>query len=242
MNVHTPDTRFGNVTIIAVGDLFQVPAIGTKVYDIPGRFAHDDVRRLHGSLWKENFMLHELTQVVRQKDVSFAALLNRLRTADLTQADEAVLLSRVITPGDPSHYVNALHVYGTNREADEYNREMIATLNEHIVTIKAHDIVRDKPVQQITGKLQERIEGLNRRNTGNLATYLQLCKGAIVKLTSNIDVSDGLCNGARGMIEHFVMVHNEVQAVLVKFEHPNIGSKAKASSPHARTHPEAVPI
>ena len=53
MNVRTPDTRFGNVTVIAVGDLFQLPAIGTKVYDIPGRFAVDDIRRLHGSLWKK---------------------------------------------------------------------------------------------------------------------------------------------------------------------------------------------
>ena len=242
MNVRTPDTRFGNVTVIAVGDLFQLPAIGTKVYDIPGRFAVDDIRRLHGSLWKENFMLHELTQVVRQSDPTFAALLNRLRTADMTQEDEDILMTRVIHPDDPAHYRDALHVYGTNNEADEYNRTMIATLSETVVTVKAHDILRDKPSQQIDAKLQGRIEGLTRRNTGNLSTYLQLCKRAIVKLTNNIDVSDGLCNGARGVVKDFITTGNEVQVVLIEFEHSSVGSKAKNASPYRQAHPEAVPI
>ena len=242
MNVRTPNTRFGNVTIIAVGDLFQLPAIGTKVYDLPGRFAVDDIRRLHGSLWKENFVLHELTQVVRQNDPAFAALLNRLRTADMTPEDEAVLLTRVIKPDDPAHYHDALHVYGTNNEADQYNRSMIETLAETIVTVKAHDIIRDKPSQQIDDKLQGRIDGLNRRNTGNLSTYLQLCKRAIVKLTSNIDVSDGLCNGARGVVKDFITTGNEVQIIFIVFEHPSVGVKAKASSPYKQAHPEAVPV
>ena len=242
MNVRTPDTRFGNVTVIAVGDLFQLPAIGTKVYDIPGRFAVDDIRRLHGSLWKENFMLHELTQVVRQSDPAFAALLNRLRTADMTPEDEQVLLTRVINPNDPAHYRDALHVYGTNNEADEYNRTMIETLSETIVTVKAHDIIRDKPSQQINERLQGRIDGLTRRNTGNLSTYLKLCKRAIVKLTNNIDVSDGLCNGARGTVKDFITTGNEVQVVLIVFEHSSVGSKAKASSPYKQAHPDAVPI
>lgn len=42
MIVGTQNTHFGIVTIIAVGDLYQLSAIVTKVYDIPGRFAMDD--------------------------------------------------------------------------------------------------------------------------------------------------------------------------------------------------------
>lgn len=242
MNVQSSNTRFGNVTIIAVGDLYQLPAIGTKVYDIPGRFAMDDIRRLHGSLWKENFMLHELTQVVRQKDTEFASLLNRLRTAELTEEDENILMTRVIQSDDPLHYHDALHVYGTNNEADEFNRKMIASLSETVITIKAHDILRDKPSQSIDVKLQRHIEGLTRRNTGNLSSYLQLCKNAIVKLTNNIDVSDGLCNGARGIIKEFITVRNEVQVVLIEFEHSSVGIKAKNSSPYREMYSEAVPI
>ena len=132
MNVSNPDTRFGNVTIIAVGDLFQLPAIGTRVYDVPGRFAEDDIRRLHGSLWKEKFMLHELTQVVRQKDSHFAALLNRLRIGQHTPQDEAVLQSREITLDHPDHDKDALHVYGTNEEADGYNWEMVQAFKQTI--------------------------------------------------------------------------------------------------------------
>ena len=119
---------------------------------------------------------------------------------------------------------------------------MIETLSETVVTVKAHDIIRDKPSQQIDNKLQGRIDGLNRRNTGNLSTYLQLCKRAIVKLTSNIDVSDGLCNGARGVVKDFVTTGNEVQIIFIVFEHPSVGVKAKASSPYKQAHPEAVPV
>ena len=62
------DTRFGNVTIIAVGDLYQLaPLKDKKIYDTPGSKYEPDMLSLHGSLWQENFTFHELTQIVRQK-------------------------------------------------------------------------------------------------------------------------------------------------------------------------------
>ena len=56
---------------------------------------------LHGSLWKENFNFHELKHIVRQKDQQFAQLLNRVRAAELTEDDEAMLKARVTTLDDP---------------------------------------------------------------------------------------------------------------------------------------------
>ena len=68
-------TRFGNVTIIAVGDLYQLlPLKDKKIYDVPGSNYDPNPICLHGSLWKENFNFHELKHIVRQKDQQFAQL------------------------------------------------------------------------------------------------------------------------------------------------------------------------
>ena len=70
------NTRFGNVTIIAVGELYQLPPFkDKKIYDTPGSSHDPSPISLHASLWQENFQFHKLKHVVRQKDQYFAQLL-----------------------------------------------------------------------------------------------------------------------------------------------------------------------
>ena len=57
-------------------------------------------------------------------------------------------------------------------------------------------------------------------------------------LTTNVDVSDGLVNGARGEVVHI----GTVTHVLVKFDNLQVGTKAKQSSPFQGTIPDAVPL
>ena len=61
-------------------------------------------------------------------------------------------------------------------------------------------------------------------------------------LTTNVDVSDGLVNGARGEVVHIVCTDGKVTKILVKFDHPEVGLKAIQSSPHRSMFPQAVPI
>ena len=58
----------------------------------------------------------------------------------------------------------------------------------------------------------------------------------------NVDVSDGLVNGARGTVQAIIKTGSEVTLVLVKFDHSQIGAKAIAQSHYRSQHPEAVPI
>ena len=139
------NSRFGNVTIIAVGDLYQLPTFkDQKVYDVPGGKDNPSPICLHGSLWQENFQFHELTQVVRQKNQQFAELLNRVRIAQMNEDDESILKSRITTLEDPNHFVDALHVYGTNEQADRYNSTMLERLNTQKYCVKSYDIRKDK--------------------------------------------------------------------------------------------------
>ena len=136
--------------MIAVGDLYQLPPLkDKKIYDVPGSNDDPNPIYLHGSLWQENFLFHELKQVVRQKDQEFAELLNRVREGKMMDIDEAKLQTRVTTLEDKKHFTDALHVYGTNQQTDDYNRMVLHKLNMPKYTIKSSNITEDKDTLQV---------------------------------------------------------------------------------------------
>ena len=62
-------------------------------------------------------------------------------------------------------------------------------------------------------------------------------------LTANVDVSDGLVNGAMGTIEHVITNDkNEVTVILVHFDTANVGVKCIQTSAYKQSYPNAVPI
>ena len=87
------------------------------------------------------------------------------------------------------------------------------------------------------------LEGKKRTDTGRLSGTLTVAENAFVRLTSNIDVADGLANGIRGIIKSIVTNDEQsVTAILVQFDDKNVGEKAKSSSQYKSQHPDAVPI
>ena len=62
---------FGNVSVIAVGDFYQLPPVKGKALYL------DD---LGVDLWSRLLKVVGLKTIVRQKDPVFAELLNRVRT------------------------------------------------------------------------------------------------------------------------------------------------------------------
>ena len=124
------DSRFGDVSILAVGDLYQLQPVGQNhIFSLPS----DIYARLHGSLWEENFQMIELSESMRQReDRQFAELLMRVRTASCTEADISVLKSREVAVSDPRYPKQALHVFKTNKEVDEYNVKKLDQLSTQV--------------------------------------------------------------------------------------------------------------
>ncbi len=80
---------FGGLSILAVGDFFQLPPLGRAK---PLCVYEDHML----DFWKDHFQMITLTQIMRQRDdLAYAELLNRLRVkqkhAKLTDADKCML-------------------------------------------------------------------------------------------------------------------------------------------------------
>ena len=92
----TDDAVFGSVSILAVGDLYQLPPVGQAPLFST---VNDCYAQLYGSgsLWVDHFIMLELTEVMRQRgDSAFSELLCRVRTNSCTADDIEILKSREI--------------------------------------------------------------------------------------------------------------------------------------------------
>ena len=77
---------FGGVSIIAIGDLFQLePVMDGYIFKDLKKL---DYAILAPSLWHQHFRMFELNEIMRQRDSKlFAELLNRLREGKHTEGD-----------------------------------------------------------------------------------------------------------------------------------------------------------
>ena len=226
-------STFGDVTVIAVGDFYQLkPVKNSFVFELP----NDGYAALHDPLWYQ-FKFTELTQIMRQKDDKrFAALLNRVRTNSCTEKDIRLLKSRIIAADSSDYPFESLHVYTTWKNVNKYNTKMMSTLPGTVYTLKSIDT-------KIDTNSGVEVRFSNRASdTGGLLDELQLVAGCRVMLKYNIDVSDGLVNGATGKVLHIVLLANSVTTILVEFDNQEIGRRAKQESHFKQDYPTAVPI
>ena len=202
---------FANVSVICVGDFYQLrPVKGTPLYADNG-----------ANLWEGNFEVAELTQVVRQENAAFAGMLNRLRVhkkkEPLSNRDVLTLKQRE-TGEDPTD----IHIYATNAEVHEYNARRLQDTCPDAISIEAHDFVRNPK----TGRIERKV-GLHRKIFNScLPNCVSLGIGARVMLRKNIDVSDGLVNGACGTVVEIIRGKDDNDipaAVHVDFDDPNVG-------------------
>ena len=226
---------FAGISILAVGDLLQLPPVGDRpVFKPPA----EGYEALAGCLWTKMFKIHELTTIVRQQgDTQFAEILSRIRTGDHTDDDIQELTKLEQTDSD--HFPNdTIHLYVTNKQVRSYNNQKLALLPGPRVTITARDTKKDIH----TNTTNVTVTSDNIYKTGGLPQSLTIAKGARFLLTKNIDIADHLVNGVIGTIVAFdIPPHNPLSGTIyVKFDDKRIGANAKRHSPPHLKH--AVPI
>jgi len=228
---------FAGISIIAVGDLYQLPPIRRKpVFD---DFKNDSFNVCHP--WSV-FTMIELTDIMRQKDDQpFAELLNRFRTASQTEADIACIQSRSITPTDSNYPHDALHIWAENKPVDDFNNAKLAQIKLPEYTLNAVD----QYPQNVSEQDINRVVSRSRSETGGLDSRIVLKETARVMLTTNIDIADRLINGLMGTVIRIDVNPNTRKPIVIyiKFDDGEAGKNAIAKYPnnYAREH-QVVPI
>jgi hypothetical protein len=184
---------FGGVSIIAVGDLYQLPPVfDTYVFRQP----KSGFMPLATNMWTDLFQLFELKCIMRQADnKEFAELLNRLREGNHTSDDIKILKTRIIQK-DSEHYpYDAIHLMHTNDSVNAYNNVAILRSQNPSYTINAKDRVVGSTPPNMRKKILEQFRKSHAKNC-QLPNTVVACKDICYDLTVNLDTADGLTNGA----------------------------------------------
>lgn len=213
---------FAKVSLICVGDFYQLkPVKGTPLF-----------ANCKGvNLWENNFEVAQLTKVVRQDNAAFAEMLNRLRVRKKNEplSEDDVLTLKQCESGEES---TDIHLFATNAEVDEYNVTRLQETCPDAVSIHAHDFVRNPK----TGRMERKVGFHSKVFNSCLPVCVSLGVGARVMLKKNIDVSDGLVNGACGTVVEIIKGKEEGDlpaAIHVEFEDPNVGKIQRAKAKRA---------
>ena len=214
---------FAGISIIAVGDLYQLPPIKKKaVFD---NFKIEVHNLCHP--WSV-FKMIELTEIMRQKDdKAFTELLDRIRTASHTEDDIKVIQSRCIDPSDPHYPSDTLHIWAENAPVDEHNERKLETIQTQLYILKA----KDQYPKNVNKQYIDRVLARGRSETCGLDSDIHIKEGARVMLTTNINIQDRLINGQMGtVIKIGINTNNEPNVLYVKFDDEKAGKTTISTS------------
>ena len=238
VRVATPNNQlFARLSIIVVGDLYQLPPIRSK--PVIDEYKNDVHNLCHP--WSV-FSMIELTKIMRQKDDQlFTQLLNRFRTASQTEDDIECIQSRSVSPTDTNYPTNALHIFAENAPVDQHNNAHLECLSAPLHRLKAVD----QYPPNVTKQDIDRVLARGRSETGGLDYEILVKEDSRVMLTSNIDINDRLINGQMGTIKKIYINQNtnKVLVIYIKLDDSHAGAKAieKCADKYEREN-DVVPI
>jgi exonuclease III len=225
MGVRKP---FGGVTVICIGDLFQLrPVKDNWIFMQPS----NALAMLGPNLWKDNFHMFELTRIMRQQgDQQFAEILNRLREGLQTPEDVQLLKSRCLKIHDPQYDETVPHILYYNKDVNAHNTKIWQTAENDKVICLAVDIVIGDVSQEVKETIKLKAPSKAGDAMGLAKEYITAV-GLRNEMTLNLDIEDGLVNGSSCItrqIEH--NDSNGASVIWVEFDSVDIGRKLRSGS------------
>jgi hypothetical protein len=201
------DGPFGNVSILLVGDLFQMQPVSGRWI-----FLDRDGNRLEAlmtNIWKSYIKFYELTEIMRQKDDQpWAELLNRLREGEHTKEDVETLRKLVKSERHSDYPTNGPHLFHNNDKVNAHNDKYFdRNIVSNPVVVQAKHTFKAQDKEVVTTEMNEYLnENISNDKKYHIASQLinvlKLHVDLRYVITNNIAVKDGLTNGAFGTLKH----------------------------------------
>ena len=202
--VRSCDEPFGGIQVLFIGDFFQLPPV-EKNENSAQKYCFES------KLWEDlDLYTVLLTKNYRQNEENLITALSNMRTNSLTDADVKLLKTRECKENIDTQ--NALHIFATNQEADNYNNMKFNKINSKEYKLYAIDGVYkgEKLIENPTNLREENI--LKRIDVACSAEKsISLKIGVRVMLLINYDFEKGLINGSCGEVkeinEDYILVY-----------------------------------
>lgn len=217
------DSNFGGLDIILIGDLRQLPPVrATPIYKQPKQ-------RMVGPLLWRGLKFYELTQVMRQTNVIFVSILTKIGNGSILDDDElAIIESRFFTKEEVTQRCpNGVRLFHENASVNEYNVSILQQAQDKFVSI-AIDIISGCANHEQEVFVRQKLHKMSVIDTGGLPYEIIFVIGKPYIVTTNLDVTDGLANGAVGTLVHIEQnEQNEITRVWLVFPDKRTGTVAR---------------
>ena len=239
-----PNIPFGGCAVIMLGDILQIkPVRAPYIFEAPQNSNMEDSFLIE-SLF-EKFQIINLTKNHRQgEDKEYGDMLARFKVGEVNDEDINKLKTKVLKENDPNLLTEGLYIAATNEVVNQVNHKKLNKMPGDLFKFNA--IIRNystsdrRPPRNNKGEI----------NNTNLQDELLLKRGAPVMLTVNLDVTDGLVNGARGVVNDFkpqnlkVGEESKSQRIYVDFLEDKVGKERRKKNPDVKrfTHSKPIPI
>ena len=223
---------FGGVSIIAIGDLFQLePVMDRYIFQ---NLDNSDYAILSSNKWQEHFKMFELKEIMRQKESKvFAEILNRLREGKHTENDILKLKERVIEENGIHDPMDAPHLFIQNNKVDTFNERVHREGKGEKYAIKAVDSVIGANSAQLRDKILHQIPD-DPRKTKQIRSTLQLSAGERTEIALNLRTDDGMTNGSGNVVKKIQLNQRDKPSgiIWVQFDHNDVGEKTRHENKH----------
>ena len=218
---------FGGVSIIAIGDLFQLePVMDRYIFK---DLDNSEYAILASNLWQNYFKMFELKEIMRQRESKvFAEILNRLREGNHTDADILKIKERMIQENSIQDPMNAPHLFIQNIKVNAFNQKVHLAATGEKYCVKALDSVIGANFTELRDKIMGQIPN-DPRKTKQIISNLQLALGERTEIAINIRTDDGMTNGAGNIVKKIQLNQRDKpsQIIWVQFDHADVGQKTR---------------
>ena len=218
---------FGGVSIVAIGDLFQLePVMDRYIFK---DLDNSEYGVLAPNLWQDNFRMFELQEIMRQKDSKvFAEILNGLREGKHTKDDILKIKERMIKENSIHDPIDVPHLFIQNNNVNEFNKRVHRAAIGEKYSIKAVDSVVGANSIELRDKIMSQIPD-DPRKTKQIFSTLQLALGERTEIAVNVRTDDGMTNGAVNVVKKIQLNQRDKPSgiIWVQFDHVDVGEKTR---------------